>query len=144
MSRAVWIRTHAARAVPRAQRSSSLCPGALVEGNAAMSKTLQDMVPKVVVHFMVNAVKSGLQKRLVELLYKEDLFSSLTKEHSDVASKRERCQKTLKFLHIAAHTLDSIPRALDQSTAGGTSGPALPVTSYHRRRCGSPLPPTFP
>ena len=87
-----------------------------------VSKTLQDMVPKVVVHFMVNAVKSGLQKRLVELLYKEDLFSSLTKEHSDVASKRERCQKTLKFLHIAAHTLDSIPRALDQSTAGGTSG----------------------
>lgn len=79
-----------------------------------VSKNLQDLIPKIVVHFMVNCVKSGLQKRLVQLLYKEEHFTSLTKEHNEVAMKRERCQKNLKALHIAAHTLDSIPRTLGQ------------------------------
>ena len=102
-----------------------------------VSKTLQDMVPKVVVHFMVNTVKSGLQKRLVQLLYKEDLFGSLTKEHSDVAMKREKCQKTLKFLHIAAHTLDAIPKALDESTGAHgrlTSSQGRATTPQRERR----------
>ena len=81
-----------------------------------VSKNLQDMVPKVVVHFTVNAVQSGLQNRLVQLLYKEDLFAKLTREHGDVAAKREMCQKALHALHIAAHTLDCIPQALGQHT----------------------------
>ena len=86
-----------------------------------VSKNLQDLIPKIVVHFMVNTVKSGLQKRLVHLMYKEDLFTSLTREHDEVAMKRERCQKNLKALHVAAHTLDSIPKTL---------GSAIPPMSH--------------
>ena len=80
-----------------------------------VSKNLQDMIPKIVVHFMVNDVKNGLQKKLVQALYKEERFATLTKEHEEVAMRRERCQKGLKALHAAANTLDSVPSLIGRA-----------------------------
>ncbi|CAO3614785.1 unnamed protein product [Mucor hiemalis] len=58
-------------------------------------KAIQDLVPKAIMHFLVNFTKENVQNRLVSHLYREDLFDRLLKEDPAVASERERCKAML-------------------------------------------------
>mmetsp|Transcript_39846 Transcript_39846/g.105647 ORF Transcript_39846/g.105647 Transcript_39846/m.105647 type:complete len:722 (-) Transcript_39846:119-2284(-) len=63
-----------------------------------VKKNVADSVPKAIVHFMVNSANDVLQRELVVVLYKEDLFESLFSEESGLPSRREKCRAEKKAL----------------------------------------------
>lgn len=64
-------------------------------------KTIQDIVPKAVMHFLVDHSKESVQNRLVSSLYKENLFDELLNEDESVAAERQRCKRLLEVYHRA-------------------------------------------
>ncbi|KAI7905988.1 Dynamin central region-domain-containing protein [Cokeromyces recurvatus] len=62
-----------------------------------VQKTIKDIVPKAIMHLMVNFTKETVHNRLVSCLYREDLFKDLLKEDTVIASERERCKRRIIF-----------------------------------------------
>ncbi|CAG8629061.1 8809_t:CDS:10, partial [Ambispora leptoticha] len=58
-------------------------------------KMVQDVVPKAIMHLLVNNSRESVQNRLVAELYKEDLFVDLLQEDENLASERQKCQTML-------------------------------------------------
>ncbi|CAO3702475.1 unnamed protein product [Rhizopus stolonifer] len=58
-------------------------------------KSIQDLVPKAIMHFLVNYTRENVQNQLVSLLYRENLFENLLKEDPAISSERERCKTML-------------------------------------------------
>ncbi|KAJ1760466.1 Dynamin- GTPase protein [Coemansia sp. RSA 451] len=53
-------------------------------------KSIQDLVPKAVMHLLVNEVCENMQNRLVEVLYKDDLIDSLLQEDPALVEERDQ------------------------------------------------------
>jgi dynamin 1-like protein len=70
----------------------------LINYMVLVKKNVADSVPKTIVHFMVNSAKDVLQRELVVVLYKEDLFESLFSEESGLPGRREKCRAEKKAL----------------------------------------------
>ena len=58
-------------------------------------KNIQDLVPKSIMHLLVNHSRESVQNRLVASLYKEELFRELLQEDEGVAADREKCKTML-------------------------------------------------
>ncbi|EGG12290.1 uncharacterized protein MELLADRAFT_41749 [Melampsora larici-populina 98AG31] len=71
-------------------------------------QTIQDLVPKAVMHFLVNHVKEGVQNRLVSSLYREDLFEGLLMEDDGLRNERERVKGLLDAYKEAFKTLSEV------------------------------------
>jgi replication fork clamp-binding protein CrfC len=65
-------------------------------------KSIQDSVPKAVMHFLVNFVKDNLQSELVTHLYKSDQAEELLNESEHIAQRRKEAADMLKvrFMHF--------------------------------------------
>lgn len=61
-------------------------------------KSIQDTVPKAVMHFLVNYVKDNLQSELVTHLYKADNADQLLDESEHIAQRRKEAADMLKVL----------------------------------------------
>ena len=48
-----------------------------------------DLVPKTIMHFLVNNFKGTIQNELVTQLYKEQIMTDLMKETEDIATRRK-------------------------------------------------------
>ncbi|BES90844.1 unnamed protein product [Nesidiocoris tenuis] len=64
-------------------------------------KSIQDSVPKAVMHFLVNYVKDNLQSELVTHLYKSDAAEELLNESEHIAQRRREASDMLKALQKA-------------------------------------------
>uniref|UniRef100_A0A8D8QQD7 dynamin GTPase n=1 Tax=Cacopsylla melanoneura TaxID=428564 RepID=A0A8D8QQD7_9HEMI len=64
-------------------------------------KSIQDTIPKAIMHFLVNYVKDNLQSELVTHLYKADSASELLNESEWVAQRRKEAGDMLKALQRA-------------------------------------------
>jgi len=64
-------------------------------------KSIQDKVPKAVMHFLVNHVKDNLQSELVKHLYRQDTIESILAESPEVAQRRKEAAEMLKALQQA-------------------------------------------
>lgn len=64
-------------------------------------KSIQDFVPKAIMHFLVNFVKDNLQSELVSQLYKYDYAEQLLNESEHVAQRRKEAADMLKALQKA-------------------------------------------
>lgn len=73
-----------------------------------VKKSFTDMVPKVVMHFLVNSFKDGLQNELISTLYRESLLSDLLKETDDVAAKRQACREMRDLLLKAMEIVNEV------------------------------------
>ncbi|XP_076178678.1 dynamin related protein 1 [Ptiloglossa arizonensis] len=71
-------------------------------------KSIQDSVPKAVMHFLVNYVKDNLQSELVTHLYKSDHVDLLLNESEHIAIRREEAADRLKALTQASHIISEI------------------------------------
>lgn len=71
-------------------------------------KSIQDSVPKTVMHFLVNHVKDNLQSELVGRLYKSQLLDNLLTESMDVAAQRTEAAAMLKALQRAGQVISEI------------------------------------
>ncbi|KAF7727940.1 Dynamin- GTPase protein [Apophysomyces ossiformis] len=58
-------------------------------------KNIQDLVPKAVMHLLVNYSRESVQNRLVTSLYKQDLFAELLQEDEGMAAERAKCKALL-------------------------------------------------
>lgn len=59
-------------------------------------KSIQDSVPKAIMHFLVNYVKDNLQSELVTHLYKSDKAEELLNESDHIAVRRKEAADMLK------------------------------------------------
>ena len=71
-------------------------------------KNFLDMVPKTIMHFMVNHAKENLQNGLVTELYKEDLLEGVMKETDDVAQRRAEVSDMRAMLERALEIVNEI------------------------------------
>ncbi|XP_072396734.1 dynamin-1-like protein isoform X2 [Diabrotica undecimpunctata] len=71
-------------------------------------KSIQDTVPKAVMHFLVNFVKDNLQSELVTHLYKADNADQLLDESEHIAQRRRAAGDMLKALQRASHIISEI------------------------------------
>ncbi|XP_014259591.1 dynamin-1-like protein isoform X2 [Cimex lectularius] len=71
-------------------------------------KSIQDSVPKAVMHFLVNYVKDNIQSELVTHLYKSDQAEELLNESEHVAQRRKEASDMLKALQKANHIISDI------------------------------------
>lgn len=71
-------------------------------------KSIQDSVPKAVMHFLVNYVKDNLQSELVTHLYKSDQVEALLVESEHIAVRRKETADMLKALTLAGHIISEI------------------------------------
>ena len=58
-------------------------------------QTIQDLVPKAIMHLLVNFSKDSVQQRLVTGLYKPELFPDLLHEDEALVSERTRVKALL-------------------------------------------------
>ncbi|CAO3628970.1 unnamed protein product [Cunninghamella blakesleeana] len=66
-----------------------------------VKKSIQDLVPKSIMHLLVNFSKGSVQNRLVSTVYVEDLFDDLLQEDVIIASERQRCKQLLEVYRKA-------------------------------------------
>ncbi|KAL4251569.1 Dynamin protein dnm1 [Abortiporus biennis] len=71
-------------------------------------QTIQDLVPKAIMHFLVNHTSQQVQNRLVASLYKPDLFGELLNEDEALVAERTRVKALLEAYKEAFKTLSEV------------------------------------
>ncbi|KAJ1036352.1 hypothetical protein NDA13_000232 [Ustilago tritici] len=70
--------------------------------------SIQDLVPKAIMHLLVNFSRESVQNRLVASLYKENLFGELLYEDEGLTSERKRVKQLLDAYREAFNTLSEV------------------------------------
>ena len=77
-----------------------------------MRKSIQDAVPKAIMHFLVNYVKDNLQSELVSSLYKQEEIASLLSESEHIGHRRKEAAEMLEvimnFIKLVSPTCTTI------------------------------------
>ena len=71
-------------------------------------QTIQDLVPKAVMHLLVNNTSQQVQNRLVASLYKPDIFGELLNEDEALVAERTRVKALLDAYKEAFRTLSEV------------------------------------
>jgi dynamin 1-like protein len=71
-------------------------------------KSIQDSVPKSVMHFLVNHVKDNLQSELVSSLYKQDQIANLLSESEHIGQRRKEAAEMLDALQKASQIISEV------------------------------------
>ncbi|KAF3679985.1 Dynamin-related protein 3B [Capsicum annuum] len=77
-------------------------------------KNIEDLIPKAIMHFLVNQTKRDLHNVFIKKLYRENLLEEMLQEPDEIATKRKRTCETLRVLQQAFKTLEELP--LDAET----------------------------
>ena len=83
-------------------------------------KSVQDSVPKAVMHCLVNHVRDKLQSELISQLYKTESFDELMEESIDTMKRREEVQEMVSALQKAQEILGEIRDLQYESSIIGT------------------------
>ncbi|XP_021820907.1 dynamin-related protein 3A-like [Prunus avium] len=99
-------------------------------------KNIQDLVPKAIMHFLVNLTKRNLHRTFIQKLYRENLFEELLQEHDALVSQRKRNQELFKVLEQSVQALEKVDFDVSSQTSSlGTDVsiglPRIPMTSAH-------------
>ncbi|XP_024161414.1 dynamin-related protein 3A isoform X2 [Rosa chinensis] len=71
-------------------------------------KNIQDLVPKAIMHFLVNLTKRSLHRTFIQKFYRENLFEELLQEHDAFVLKRKHIQELLPVLEQSLQTLEKV------------------------------------
>ena len=71
-------------------------------------QSIQDSVPKAVMHCLVNFVKDDLQHRLVSELYRTESYDALMDESEEIFTRRREIREMVKAVQKAAEILSEI------------------------------------
>jgi len=71
-------------------------------------QSIQDLIPKAIMHFLVNHTSQHVQNRLVASLYKPELFSDLLNEDEALVAERTRVKALLEAYKEAFKTLSEV------------------------------------
>ncbi|XP_051216732.1 dynamin-related protein 3A isoform X1 [Lolium perenne] len=81
-------------------------------------KSIEDAVPKAIMHFLVNHTKRELHNVLIRKLYRENLLDEMLRETDEVLIRRQRIQETLQVLEQAHRTLEEFPLEAEKVEKG--------------------------
>ncbi|CAJ2648888.1 unnamed protein product [Trifolium pratense] len=65
-------------------------------------KNIEDIVPKTIMHFLVNNTKRGLHNNVIKKLYRDNLLEEMFQEPDEIALKRKRCIELLEAYRQAS------------------------------------------
>lgn len=71
-------------------------------------QSIQDLIPKAIMHFLVNYTSQQVQNRLVASLYKPELFPDLLNEDEALVAERTRVKALLDAYKEAFRTLSEV------------------------------------
>jgi len=71
-------------------------------------QSIQDIIPKAIMHFLVNHTAQQVQNRLVAALYKPELFTNLLNEDEALVAERARVKALLEAYKDAFKTLADV------------------------------------
>lgn len=93
-------------------------------------KNIQDLVPKAIMHFLVNHTKRNLHNTLIQILYREILFEELLQEQDEVVARRKHTKEVLHVLRQAVKTLNEVESDVEfqhrTTNLGTDASPRLP------------------
>lgn len=92
----------------RQQLEVNLIRSLIISYFNTVRETIQDQVPKAIMHFLVNHCKQSLQNRLVSELYREELFDELLYQDETLIMEREKFQKLLNIYKQAIKYISEI------------------------------------
>ncbi|XP_058771706.1 dynamin-related protein 3A-like [Vicia villosa] len=72
-------------------------------------KNIEDLIPKAIMHFLVNNTKRELHNVFIKKLYRDNLFEEMLQEPDEVALKRKRCRELLRAYQQAFKDLEELP-----------------------------------
>jgi replication fork clamp-binding protein CrfC len=75
---------------------------------AIVRKNTQDITPKSIMYFLVNKSKEALHNRLVERLYKEELFDELLGESPEIVARRKTAKELVAMLKRATEIMNEV------------------------------------
>eukprot|EP00605_Chrysophyceae_sp_TOSAG23-4_P002532 GSChrysophyteH1.ASY1.ANO1.2797.1 assembled CDS len=73
-----------------------------------VKKNFMDMVPKTIMHFLVNTFKENLQNELVKELYRENIMTDLMREKQDVEARRKACREMKDLLRRGLEIVNEV------------------------------------
>ncbi|GAA5826136.1 hypothetical protein JCM3770_004054 [Rhodotorula araucariae] len=92
----------------REELETSLIRALIASYFSIVRLTIQDLVPKAIMHLLVNFSRESVQNRLVASLYKDSLFDELLHEDEALTAERTRIQNLLKAYREAFQTLSEV------------------------------------
>ncbi len=77
-------------------------------------ESIQDLMPKAIMHLLVNHCAQQVQNRLVSSLYKPALFAELLNEDAALVAERARVKALLEAYRDAFKTLSEVSLSSSQ------------------------------
>jgi dynamin 1-like protein len=71
-------------------------------------QSIQDLIPKAIMHFLVNHTSQHVQNRLVASLYRPELFADMLNEDEALVAERTRVKALLDAYKEAFKTLSDV------------------------------------
>ncbi|KAM6497382.1 Dynamin central region domain containing protein [Amanita muscaria] len=102
------ISSEGARLTPREEMETSLIRSLIASYFGIIRQSIQDLIPKAIMHFLVNYTSQHVQNRLVSSLYKPDLFAELLNEDEALVVERTRVKALLDAYKEAFKTLSDV------------------------------------
>ena len=98
----------AKKLTPREQRDCDIIERLIKSYFLIVRKSIQDSVPKAIMHFLVNDVKDNLQSELVASLYKNSKNEEILDESPHIAARRREAAEMLEALQKASLIISEI------------------------------------
>jgi dynamin 1-like protein len=94
---------------PRSQLETHIIKSLIVSYFNTVRKSMNDMVPKTIMAFLVNKTKNMAQKQLVAALYNDNVdLKQLLSEDNATVKKREACQEMVSTLRMSLEFLNEV------------------------------------
>ena len=94
---------------PRSQLETKMIKSLIVSYFNTVRKSMNDVVPKSIMAFLVNKTKNMAQKELVSALYNENIdLKELLAEDSATVKKRTECEEMVKTLSQSLEFLNEV------------------------------------
>ncbi|TFK34028.1 Dynamin central region-domain-containing protein [Crucibulum laeve] len=92
----------------REEMETSLIRSLIASYFGIVRQSIQDLIPKAIMHFLVNHTSQHVQNRLVASLYKPDLFADMLNEDEALVAERTRVKALLDAYKEAFKTLSDV------------------------------------
>jgi dynamin 1-like protein len=92
----------------REEMETSLIRSLIASYFSIVRQSIQDLIPKAIMHFLVNHTTQNVQNRLVASLYKPELFADLLNEDEALVAERTRVKALLDAYKDAFKILSDV------------------------------------
>ncbi|THU97684.1 hypothetical protein K435DRAFT_721556 [Dendrothele bispora CBS 962.96] len=102
------VPTDGSRMTMREEMETNLIRSLITSYFGIVRQTIQDLVPKAIMHLLVNHTSQHVQNRLVASLYSPELFAELLNEDEALVAERDRVKALLDAYKEAFKTLSDV------------------------------------